>query len=130
MAGAGSDAHARLETDHDAYLWPAVLMPVCFTFTNTGDDWLYFPDSAPWRIETPEGEIVWRAEVATTAIEPIAPGESDRDCWHGFTSGSTPAGAGAYEVVWAYVVPGAFEMHELRAPFEIVDPLVHPALPQ
>jgi hypothetical protein len=73
-------------------------MTVRFRFKNTGDTEIILNNSAPWKIESREGEIVFEP-VALQAIVQLAPGEAKEWTWNQKDKDDRQVSEGGYMVV-------------------------------
>ncbi|MCJ7514999.1 MAG: hypothetical protein MUO89_03385, partial [Dehalococcoidia bacterium] len=73
-------------------------MTVRFSFKNIGDTEIVLNNSAPWKIQSREGEIVFEP-VALQAIVQLAPGEYKEWTWNQKDKNDLQVGEGGYMVV-------------------------------
>jgi plastocyanin len=73
-------------------------MIVRFSFKNTGDTKIILNNSAPWKIQSREGEIVFEP-IALQAIVQLAPGEDKEWTWNQKDKDDRQVSEGGYMVV-------------------------------
>ena len=74
-------------------------MTVRFRFKNTGDKEITLNNSAPWKMQSREGEIVFEP-IAAQAIVPLAPGEAREWTWNQKDKDGHQASEGGYMVAF------------------------------
>lgn len=92
------DGVASLEMSSSMYAWPTapLVEPICFTWRNGSDHTLWWPNTAPWRVEDADGNVV-SSHGALQAFVPMGPGRSATACWDGVV-----VLPGEYRVIWEY----------------------------